>query len=155
MSLTVFANQGSMRHRVNPATPTRRNYSLYCQVCVQFWCRLDPVATRSVQLFSLPSSSDPVEPEASAPGSTPAPGAPGPHDFTVRTYPARGRRASCVPPSSSEASQQRRSSARRSLTEFNLPRDPPRARRGRVHRIPPCIRDASRSAPCRVRRANC
>jgi hypothetical protein len=35
------------------------------------------------------------------------------------------------------------------------PCNPLRARRCRVHRIPPRVRDDSRSAPCRVRRANC
>ena len=76
-------------------------------------------------------------------------GAPGPHDFAVRDRPRqRSCRASCRPASSGKDGWQRRSSARRPIAhEKTRPAIPLRARRCRVHRIPPLVRDDSRSAP--------
>ena len=76
-------------------------------------------------------------------------GAPGPHDFAVRDRPRqRSCRASCRPASSGKDGWQRRSSARRPIAHENTrPAIPLRARRCRVHRIPPLVRDDSRSAP--------
>ena len=81
-------------------------------------------------------------------------GAPGPHDFAVRDRPRqRSCRASCRPASSGKDGWQRRSSARRPIAhEKTRPAIPLRARRCRVHRIPPRVRDDSRSAPFRVGR---
>ena len=82
-------------------------------------------------------------------------GAPGPHDFAVRDRPRqRSCRASCRPASSGEDGLQRRSSARRPIAHGKTrPAIPLRARRCRVHRIPPRVRDVSRSAPSRVGRS--
>ena len=80
----------------------------------------------------------------------------GPHDFAVRARPAKalaGPRA-IRPVSSKTVCSAVRPHAGRSLTEINPPCNPLRARRCRVHRIPPRVRDDLRSAPCRVRRAN-
>jgi hypothetical protein len=76
-------------------------------------------------------------------------GAPGPHDFAVRDRPRqRSCRASCRPASSGKDGWQRRSSARRPIAhEKTRPAIPLRARRCRVPRIPPRVRDDSRSAP--------
>jgi hypothetical protein len=82
-------------------------------------------------------------------------GASGPHDFTVRARLAKGLAGprTIRPVSSKTVSSAVRPHAGRSLTE-DPPCNPLRARRCRVHRIPPRVRDDSRSAPCRVRRAN-
>jgi hypothetical protein len=76
-------------------------------------------------------------------------GAPGPHDFAVRDrLRQRSRRTSYHPPSFVEDGLQRRSSARRPIAHGKTrPAIPLRARRCRVHRIPPRVRDDSRSAP--------
>ena len=76
-------------------------------------------------------------------------GAPGPHDFAVRDRHARGLAGpSCRPASSGKGGLQRRSSARRPIAHGkSRPAIPLRARRCRVHRIPPRVRDVSRSAP--------
>jgi hypothetical protein len=76
-------------------------------------------------------------------------GAPGPHDFAVRDRPRqRSCRTSCRPASSGKDGLQRRSSARRPIAHGkSRPAIPLRARRCRVHRIPPRVRDVSRSAP--------
>ena len=81
-------------------------------------------------------------------------GAPGPHDFAVRDRPGQSScRASCHPASSGKDGWQRRSSARRPIAHGKTrPAIPLRARRCRVHRIPPRVRDDSRSAPFRVGR---
>jgi hypothetical protein len=73
----------------------------------------------------------------------------GPHDFTVRDRPCqRSCRASCRAASSGKDGWQRRSSARRPIAHGKTrPAIPLRARRCRVHRIPPRVRDDSRSAP--------
>jgi len=76
-------------------------------------------------------------------------GAPGPHDFAVRDRPRqKSCRTSCRPASSGKDGLQRRSSARRPIAHGKTrPAIPLRARRCRVHRIPPRVRDVSRSAP--------
>jgi hypothetical protein len=60
----------------------------------------------------------------------------------------RSCRTSCRPASSGKDGLQRRSSARRPIAHGKTrPAIPLRARRCRVHRIPPRVRDVSRSAP--------
>jgi hypothetical protein len=81
-------------------------------------------------------------------------GAPGPHDFAVRDHLTPKVLPDLVP--SGEFWQRRlaasfvRTPADRSRED--PPCDPLRARRCRVHRIPPRVRDVSRSAPHRVGR---
>jgi hypothetical protein len=82
-------------------------------------------------------------------------GASEPHDFTVRARLAKALAGprTIRPVSSKTVGSAVRPHAGRSLTE-DPPCNPLRARRCRVHRIPPRVRDDSRSAPCRVRRPN-
>src|ERR1700730_18394404 len=81
-------------------------------------------------------------------------GAPGPHDFAVRDHLAPKILPGLVPPSEfwrrRLAASFVRAPADRSRED--PPCDPLRARRCRVHRIPPRVRDDSRSAPSRVGR---
>ena len=82
-------------------------------------------------------------------------GAPGPHDFAVRARLAKALAGPRTYPASfvETVLSAVRPRAGRSLTGKNPPCDPLRARRCRVHRIPPRVRDV-RNAPCRVRQAN-
>ena len=82
-------------------------------------------------------------------------GASGLHDFAVRACLAKAPAGPRTYPASfvETVLSAVRPRAGRSLTGKNPPCDPLRARRCRVHRIPPRVRDV-RNAPCRVRQAN-
>jgi hypothetical protein len=100
--------------------------------------------------------SNPVGPDASPQDLTPASGRQD-HATSPSATISRQRscRASCGPASSGEGGFRRRSSARRPIAHGKTrPAIPMRARRCRVHRIPPRVRDDSRSAPPRVGRAS-
>jgi hypothetical protein len=82
-------------------------------------------------------------------------GASGRHDFAVRACLAKALAGPRTNPASFvEDNFKRRSSVRRPIAHgVHPPCNPLRARRCRVHRIPPRVRDV-RNAPRRVRRAN-
>jgi hypothetical protein len=94
-------------------------------------------------------SRNPVGPDEAPQDLTPASGR---QDHTTSPSATISRqrscRTSCRPASSGKDGLQRRSSARRPIAHGKTrPAIPLRARRCRVHRIPPRVRDVSRSAP--------
>jgi hypothetical protein len=128
--------------RIAPAFPARMVYGLLRALLGdRLVCHRRLADRRSIP--------NPVGPDASFARLDASIGAPGPHDFAVRDHlRQRSCRASYHQASSGEGGLQRRSSARRPIAHGkSRPAIPLRARRCRVHRIPPRVRDVSRSAP--------
>jgi hypothetical protein len=134
-------------NRITPAFPARMGYGLLRALPGD---RL--VATVALRIDDACRTGWPDASPTKLDAST---GASGPHDFAVRARPCqKSRRASCRAAGSSKDGWQRRSSARRPIAHGKPPCDPCASRRGRVHRIPPRVRDVRETPLSRVRRAN-